>query len=149
MLVRTARFRDLDNATLYALLWLRCDVFVVEQRCAYRELDGRDVEPETVHAWVDHQGAPVACLRILRESDGYARIGRVVTAAAHRGAGHASRLMTSALSLIGPDACCVLEAQAHLVEFYARFGFVPVGAEYLEDGIPHVSMRRLRPSTRH
>ena len=40
--VRRSWASDLDLATLYALLALRTEIFVVEQECAYQELDGRD-----------------------------------------------------------------------------------------------------------
>jgi ElaA protein len=139
--LRTAGFAELDAATLYALLRLRVDVFVVEQQCPYPELDGRDTEPSTVHLWLEQAGAPVAYLRILREPDGRARIGRVAVAGPARGGGHAARLMRHALELVGTQEC-VLDAQAHLVEFYTRFGFTPAGDEFDEDGIPHVPMRR-------
>jgi ElaA protein len=139
--VRTAGFADLDPRTLYALLRLRVDVFVVEQTCPYPDLDGHDPEPETRHLWCDRDGVPVAYLRIRHEPDGTPRIGRVAVAAAERGAGLAGRLMTAALAELG-DRPCVLEAQAHLVGFYARYGFVPTGPEHLHDGIPHVPMRR-------
>lgn len=43
---------DLDTATLYALLALRVEVFVVEQECPYRELDGTDLQPDTRHFWL-------------------------------------------------------------------------------------------------
>jgi ElaA protein len=36
----------------------------------------------------------------------------------------------------------VLNAQAYLEDWYARFGFVRDGADFMEDGIPHVPMRR-------
>jgi ElaA protein len=49
-----ARFSELDAATLYELLRLRVDVFVVEQECPYPELDGRDAEPGTRHLWFDN-----------------------------------------------------------------------------------------------
>jgi ElaA protein len=142
--VRTASFADLDTTTLYALLRLRGDVFVVEQKCAYADLDGRDTEPGTRHVWVARDREVLAYLRILDDSASgtpLTRIGRVVVAAAERGGGHAGRLMAHALTVIGHrDAA--LEAQAHLVDFYARFGFEVTGPEYLEDGIPHVPMRR-------
>ena len=64
---------------------------MVEQHCPYPELDGRDLEPGTVHLWAERDGAPVAYLRILHEARA-ARIGRVCTDAAHRGAGHSARL---------------------------------------------------------
>ena len=50
--VRVATFDELDTRTLYALLKLRVDVFVVEQKCAYPELDDRDQEPGTRHIWL-------------------------------------------------------------------------------------------------
>lgn len=137
-----ARFADLDPLTLYALLRLRCDVFVVEQTCPYPDLDGRDTEPQTLHLWYEQGCAPVACLRLLADPDGLARIGRLVTAAEHRGAGYAARLITHALELVGPDRDCVMDAQAHLAGYYARFGFRPAGPGFVEDGIPHVPMRR-------
>ncbi|MEH1013071.1 GNAT family N-acetyltransferase [Micromonospora sp. CPCC 206060] len=139
--LRVAAFSDLAVRTLHDLLRLRIDVFVVEQECAYPELDGRDVEPDTRHLWLEHDGLPVAYLRILTDPDGVARIGRVVVAPAARGAGHAGRLLAEALALVGHRRC-VLNAQSHLVDFYARYGFVVDGEEYLEDGIPHRPMRR-------
>ena len=116
-------------------------MFVVEQRCPYPELDGRDVEPGTRHLWLTDGGGALAYLRILADPDGVARIGRVVVAPAARGGGLAGRLMAEALEVVG-DRPCVLEAQSHLVAFYARHGFAVSGPEYVEDGIPHTPMRR-------
>ncbi len=135
-----ASFRDLDTTTLYAILKLRGDVFVVEQKCFYADLDGRDTEPGTRHVWLSRRDEILAYLRILDDGDAE-RIGRVVTAPAARGAGHAQRLMTEALAVIG-NRPSVLDAQAHLVRFYTTFGYEQTGPEYLEDGIPHVPMRR-------
>lgn len=140
--LRDAPTEELDAATLYALLRLRVDVFVVEQQCAYPELDGRDLEPDARQLWVEQDGAVLATLRLLREPDGCARVGRVATAAGARRSGHAAALLRHALDLVGPGVPVVLDAQAHLAGWYARLGFVPVGPEYLEDGIPHVPMRR-------
>jgi ElaA protein len=140
-ILHTARFADLDTATLYALLKLRVDVFVVEQACAYPDLDGRDTEPDAMHLWLERGGAPEAYLRILDDPDGAARIGRVVVAKQARGDRLAGRLMTAALDLVG-DGPAVLEAQSYLRDFYERYGFVATGPEYLEDGIPHLPMRR-------
>lgn len=139
--MHVASFDQLDNATLYALLRLRVDVFVVEQDCAYPELDGRDTEPGTRHVWLTgSDGEPVAYLRILREP-GADRIGRVCVAKHARGAGHAERLMDAALREVG-DRECVLDAQTYLVGFYERLGFSVAGPEFDDDGIPHVPMVR-------
>ncbi|GAA0800168.1 GNAT family N-acetyltransferase [Spirilliplanes yamanashiensis] len=138
--LHTASFADLDTTTLYGLLKLRTDVFVVEQECAYPELDGRDAEPGTRHLWLARDTEILACLRILSDH-GEERIGRVAVAKSERGAGHAGRLMTEALAVIG-NRPAVLDAQSHLQAFYARHGFTVTGPEYVEDGIPHVPMRR-------
>ncbi len=139
--MRTAAFASLDAPTLYALLRLRVDVFVVEQACAYTELDGRDTEPGTRHLWVEADGIPVAYLRLLAEPDGSRRIGRVCVAGTHRGAGLAGRLVDEALR-VSAGRVVVLEAQTHLAGWYERYGFAVTGPEYLEDGIPHLPMRR-------
>jgi ElaA protein len=138
--VRVAAFAELDPATLYALLKLRVDTFVVEQRCPYPELDGRDTEPAARHLWLERGGTPVAYLRTLAEPDGAVRIGRVVVARHARRAGLAARLLAAAIDRAGGRPC-VLDAQTHLVGLYTRHGFVPAGSEFLDDGIPHVPMR--------
>ncbi len=132
---------ELGTATLHGLLRLRVDVFVVEQRCAYAELDGRDLDPGTVHLWTGDDGTPTACLRLLTEPDGSRRIGRVCTARAARGRGLTRALLAAALHEIG-DATCVLDAQAHLTALYGGFGFTADGPGYDWDGVLHVPMRR-------
>jgi ElaA protein len=83
----------------------------------------------------------VATLRLLRDPDGCARIGRVATAGRARGRGLAGDLMLRAVELSG-DVDVVLDAQSHLARWYARFGFRPDGAQFIEDGIAHTPMRR-------
>jgi ElaA protein len=144
--VRRARWTELDPLTLHALVTLRADIFVVEQECIYRDLDGRDAEPQTEHLWTADDQGPTSYLRVLAEPGGVARIGRVCTRADARGQGLSGRLMAAALS--GADSrtvvldAVVLDAQAHLTDWYGRFGFVVDGPAYVEDGIPHVPMRR-------
>ncbi|MFE2754971.1 GNAT family N-acetyltransferase [Actinosynnema sp. NPDC059335] len=134
---------DLTADQLYAVLKLRGEVFVVEQDCAYPDLDGRDLEPGTRHFWLEADGSPGprAYLRLLEEPDGTFRIGRVCTARAARGRGYSRRLVEAALAEVG-QATCVLDAQTYVADFYASFGFEPQGAEFIEDGIPHLRMRR-------
>ena len=140
--LREAPLDGIAPRTLYALLRLRVDVFVVEQECAYPELDGRDAEPGALHLWAETaDGEVAATLRLLRDPDAVARIGRVATGAGFRGAGLAGRLIRRALEL-SPGQESVLDAQAHLAGWYARFGFVVDGPQFHEDGIPHVPMRR-------
>lgn len=139
--VRSASVAELDPLTLYRILQLRVDVFVVEQECAYRELDGRDLEPSAVLVWAERDGEVVATLRLLRDHDGRTRIGRVATSALNRHDGIAGLLMRHALELAGANTV-VLDAQSHLAHWYARFGFERSGADFVEDDIPHTPMRR-------
>jgi ElaA protein len=143
--LRQARFAELTPFEVYGLCRLRVDVFVVEQQCPYPELDGRDLEPATVHLWYergnDDGGSEVlATIRVL--DDGAARvIGRVATAAGARGQGLAAALVRRGIELCD-GAPIHLGAQAYLEGWYEQFGFRRSGPGYIEDGIPHVPMRR-------
>lgn len=139
----------IDPRTLYRILWLRVTVFVVEQQAAYPEIDGRDIEPGAELMWASEGDAVLATLRVLRESDN-TRIGRVATAPDARGRGIAADLMREAIEVLdaeAPGIPILLDAQAHLASWYARFGFVVSGPPFAEDGIPHVPMRRTRLAT--
>lgn len=143
--VRDAPVADIGPETLYRILALRSDVFVVEQDCVYLDLDGRDLEPGARQFWIEQDGSVLATLRLLRDPDGTARIGRVATARSARGSGLAAALMRRALEF-APDGDVVLGAQTYLEKWYGRFGFVRDGADYDEDGIPHLPMRLVRPA---
>lgn len=135
---------DLDARTLYELLRLRVDVFVVEQACPYDELDGRDLEERARHYWLAGDGRPapiLGCLRLLKEREGAYRIGRVCTDRSVRGRGLGKQLMEAALAEVG-DGAAVLDAQEDRAGFYRGFGFAPSGPVYDLDGIAHVPMRR-------
>lgn len=135
-----APFGDLDTRTAYLLWQLRQRVFVVEQKCFYLDLDGRDLEPTTLHLWREEDGRPVAYLRLLADPEGV-RVGRVLVEEGHRGRGLAEQLMRAALERV-EGRPCVLDAQSYLVGWYRGLGFEPSGPEFIEDGIPHVPMRR-------
>ncbi|TCP46725.1 ElaA protein [Tamaricihabitans halophyticus] len=146
-ILHSATGPELTAAQLYQLLRLRTEVFIVEQECAYQELDGRDLARDTRHWWLAAPAAPdepLAYLRVLTEPAGGYRIGRVVTASAARGDGLAGRLFGAALADLG-DVDCVLDARTYVQHFYAGYGFTPVGAEFLEDGLEHIRMRRAAP----
>jgi ElaA protein len=135
-------FEQLDAATAYAVWRLRQDVFVVEQECPYPDLDGRDVEPGTVHVVLTSDDEVVGYARVLDDGSQW-RIGRVLLARSARGQGLADRVMRAALEhAAGRDV--VLDAQSPLAGWYGSFGFEADGAEFLEDGIPHTPMRLRR-----
>lgn len=137
---RCVRLDELDARTLYAVLQLRSEVFVLEQRCVYLDPDGKDLD-----AWhllgCAADGRLLAYARLL---DG-PKIGRVVTAPAARGHGQGRALMQQALAhcaRLWPRQPVSLQAQAYLQGFYAGLGFMPVSEVYDEDGIPHIDMRQ-------
>ena len=139
------RFEELSVRQLYDVLALRSEVFVVEQNCVFQDIDGLD--PQTWHLLGEDGGKLAAYTRLIppgvKAPD--ALIGRVVTAPAARGGGTGRLLMTEAVAQcerLWPGQAITLHAQAHLERFYGSFGFEPAGAQYLEDGIPHIEMRK-------
>ncbi|HQT34244.1 MAG: GNAT family N-acetyltransferase [Thiobacillus sp.] len=89
---------------------------------------------------VDDQGEAIGCARLL--PDGH--IGRMAVLPAWRGRGVGRALLAAALDAAQArgHALVQLGAQTHAAAFYARAGFVAVGAEYVEAGIPHVVMHK-------
>lgn len=139
---------DLTPRALYSMLKLRMDVFIVEQNCAFAEIDGKDIT--AYHLRIMDGEELAACLRVLPPEDNKpVKIGRVVVAQNYRGYKLGQRLMQEAISFSQqkfPDFPIELGGQGHLQKFYGSFGFVPVSDIYLEDGIPHIDMR-LDPAT--
>lgn len=138
---------DLGLEQLYAILKLRSEVFVVEQRCAYLDPDGQDLDGDTCHLMGWEGDQLVAYLRLLdpESQGGDVVIGRVLTAPAGRGKGLGHEMMEQALKQAEkrwPEVPIYLSAQAHLQGYYGQYGFVVAGEEYLEDDIPHIGMRR-------
>ena len=138
---------DLSVSQLYALLQLRCAVFVVEQNCPYQDIDGDDLEGENRHILGWHNGTLVAYARILKSDDELQPVvsGRVIVSEALRGEKIGQQLMSKALESCTrrwPEKPIYLGAQAHLQNFYGQFGFIPVTDIYEEDGIPHIGMAR-------
>ncbi len=142
-------FAELTVQQLHDVLRLRAEVFVVEQHCVFLEIDGLD--PLTWHLLgVGDDGRLLAYTRLIppgvKAPD--ALIGRVVTSPAARGGGSGRALMAESIArceALWPGHAITLHAQAHLERFYGRFGFVPSGEPYVEDGIPHIEMRKPPP----
>ncbi|MGF1738572.1 GNAT family N-acetyltransferase [Photobacterium satsumensis] len=140
------RFDQLTTHQLYDLLKLRSDVFVVEQTCAYPDLDDHDRKAGTYHLLGYQEETLVAYLRLLPAGTTYegVSIGRVVTAPAVRGQGFGNPLLEQGLAMaeqFWPGKTIEIGAQSHLLHYYQRFGFETFSEEYLEDGIPHIDMR--------
>lgn len=144
---RGARFDALTVTELDRIFGARQTVFAVEQRGAYLDADGADETAWHLAAWRAGERLPLAYARLVDPGVKFAEpsIGRVITLGAGRGIGLGRELvrrMVQASDAAWPGRGIRISAQAHLARFYGAFGFVAVGGEYIEDGIPHVQMLR-------
>lgn len=138
-------FAQLGPATLYSILHLRTEVFVVEQDCVYQDMDNYD--QQALHLCGMGGEEMLAYARLLAPGVKYpaASIGRVITAQAARGTGCGRELMQQAILQCArqwPETGITISAQHHLEKFYHSVGFATVSEPYLEDGIPHIEMHR-------
>ena len=139
---------QLTRDNVFELARLRTEVFFLEQRIDEPELDERDRDETTEHVWIADDSGPAAYLRVVVDAvlqpgnqDAHRLIGRVVTRADRRGEGLAGRLLAHVIAQHG-DEPLALHSQSYVQPLYALAGFVAFGAEYVEAGIPHVSMYR-------
>lgn len=139
------RFDQLSTQELYEILRLRCEVFVVEQKCNYMDLDWKD--QKCWHLLGRQNGVLLAYSRIVPSglSYEYPSIGRVVVARAGRGMGLGIELLNFSIdrleSLCG-NTPIRIGAQLYLQKFYESFGFEKTSDVYLEDQIEHIQMTR-------
>ncbi|GMM85212.1 GNAT family N-acetyltransferase [Pseudoalteromonas sp. MTN2-4] len=138
------KFSELDTLTFFKLAKARVDIFVVEQECAYPELDDVDILEEARHIYcLNGDGEVVAYSRCYLKASQVTAIGRVIITEPNRGKGLASKLMNESLNVcksLWPDCKVQLSAQTHLTLFYGKLGFKAISDSYLEDGIPHTDM---------
>jgi ElaA protein len=142
------RFDELSADALYEMLRLRQQIFVVEQRSPYPDLDGCD--QSAWHLLLRAEGMPGGYLRLLppREAPPSLRVGRVAIAAGLRRQGLGRRLMAETLAFCQtryPGRPIVLGAQLYLRGFYEAYGFVMASGPYDDFGVPHVEMTKPGP----
>jgi ElaA protein len=140
---QTGVFSALSNTELYALLRLRQEVFSLEQNCIYLDLDNLDQPATHMLCW---QGSELlAYQRCLPPGLNYpdSSLGRIVVCQAARGTQLGRELVRRGMDynlLNWPHSAIRINAQAYLLKFYERLGFVGEGDEYDYDGIPHIQM---------
>jgi len=137
------RLDELSPRQLYAVMAARSDVFVVEQNCVYRDLDGRDADALHLIGWSGD--AVAAYTRVLAPGTAFAEpsIGRVLTTKAFRRGGLGRELFAKSVAHVQtlyPGQSIRIGAQSYLEGFYGSFGFVKASEEYIEDGIAHIEM---------
>ncbi len=136
------QFSELTTEELFAIYKLRVSVFVVEQKCAYQEVD--EADKAAYHIWLEDDNGIEAYLRLMPE--GVVRpetsLGRVI--AVKRRCGMGSRIVSEGIRFAKEKLAVkeiVIEAQTYVKKLYESLGFKAESDEFLEDGIPHVRMR--------
>lgn len=145
MNIEVKKFDELNTTTLYDILQLRSEIFVVEQDCVYQDLDGKD--QKALHVIGKKNNKVVAYTRVFRSGDYFehSSIGRVVVAKDQRQYGYGKVIMNASIKAVKENLnedTIKISAQTYLKKFYNGLGFKEYGEEYLEDGIPHVAMMK-------
>lgn len=140
----TNRIEEIDIQTFYDIVALRINVFIIEQKCLYEELDYKDFKATHLYA-KDEQNKIVAYLRILDPGVSYdeVSIGRVLVSPDQRTLKIGKSLMEKAIQHVKEtfgQTPIRISAQAYLIDFYRSLGFETVSEIYLEDDIPHIEM---------
>ena len=134
-------FYDLTLDELVKIYQLRVAVFVVEQNCAYQEID--DLDKYCVHICFWEDGELQAYCRVRPQgvvSDNV-HIGRVISIKRRCGLG--TQLLNAGIEYakdVFKAEKIIVEAQVYARKLYEKCGFVQVSEEFLEDGIPHINM---------
>ena len=143
MKITVFKYQDLGSDRLYEILKIRSEVFVVEQKCAYQDLDNKD--EKALHLVGEKNNKIIAYTRIFKKGGFFknSSIGRVLVKKKYRNKDYGRKIMTSSIEKLKKDPkeeIIELSAQKYLLKFYSELGFEKVGEEYLEDNIPHVKM---------
>jgi ElaA protein len=139
------KFDELTLNELYNILKLRSEVFVVEQKCIYQDLD--DVDKTSYHFFIKEENDRIiSYLRIFEKDGETAQIGRVLTDEKERKKGYAFKLMEKGIEFCKNEmkkGKIYLEGQVYCHKFYLKLGFNIISDEFLEDGIPHYKMLKI------
>ena len=134
-------FAELTTTELYELIKARFNVFYLEQKIAYPDLD--DVDYLAIHFALHRKGHVIAYARMFPSTEpGTWLVGRLLTT--ERGQGFGKFIMAR----VEQEACkqgavaLMLHAQMQVVPFYESLGFTTVGEPFLEAGIYHIGMRK-------
>ena len=138
------QFNDLNNNQLFEIYKLRAEIFIVEQNCAYQDVD--EFDKKAFHLLLMEAETLAAYARIIPPGISYKEpaIGRVVVKKTFRGKDLGKNLMKESIlrtQQLYKGRDIVISAQSYLLKFYSELGFVAEGEGYHEDDIPHTKMR--------
>lgn len=117
---------------------IRLKVFVGEQNVPTEE-EFDELDQSAIHVLALFDGKPAGTARAVEKDQGFWKIGRVAVCASYRKQGVGVALMQG-IELACQGAGFTLSAQIHALRFYKKLGYVSVGTEFMEAGIPHMRM---------
>ncbi len=141
MELKTKYFNELSTIELYEILKARSQIFVIEQKCIYQDLD--DIDYKSIHIFYQQDNKVIAYLRIFPKEENWdiVQMGRVLSI--EHGKGLGGKVLKEGIKFIKEKINAkkiYIEAQCYVIGFYKREGFKICSEEFLEDGILHVKM---------
>ena len=141
MELKTKYFNELSTIELYEILKARSQIFVIEQKCIYQDID--DIDYKSIHIFYQQYNKVMAYLRIFPKEENWniVQIGRVLSI--EHGKGLGGKILKEGIKYIKEKINTkkiYIEAQCYSIGFYKREGFKICSEEFLEDGILHVKM---------
>ena len=141
MELKTKYFNELSTIELYEILKARSQIFVIEQKCIYQDLD--DIDYKSIHIFYQQDNKVIAYLRIFPKEENWdiVQMGRVLSI--EHGKGLGGKVLKEGIKFIKEKINAkkiYIEAQCYVIRFYKREGFKICSEEFLEDGIPHIKM---------
>lgn len=134
-------FSELSTTELYELIKARFNVFYLEQKIVYPDLD--DIDYLSIHLALHRKGKVIAYARLFKgKKVGEWHVGRMLTTERNQGFGKWIMEQTIQEAERQGAKTLVIHAQTHAVSFYEQFGFATTGNIFMEAGIPHVLMTK-------
>jgi len=141
-----------DKELQQCCIQVRIDVFVHEQGFPLDvEIDAYDLNPGTIHFLLrlTPSQKPIGVIRGTRLSEAYYKLSRLAVLKDYRQFKFGRELVEALHDWVKLDALekstanaakVVCHSQLPVKGFYAKFGYIPEGAEFDEDGDPHQKM---------
>lgn len=120
---------------------IRMVVFVEEQEVpAEEELDEHDAT--ATHFLAFENDTAIAASRLRYTDDGYGKLERICVLKDHRGKSVGQQLINAMEEEIKHQNYhkSKLNAQTHALNFYKKLGYRVISEEFMDAGIPHVTM---------
>lgn len=142
MTFRIKRFENLTMAELYEILRCRAQVFIVEQKIPYQDVD--HVDEVSTHIFAMEDGRVITYLRVIDpgikcES---ASMGRLLVMKEYRGKGFARDIMLKGMEIaLGMSPEIEIAAQPYLHDFYVSLGFKQISDVFIYGERPHIKMK--------